>query len=198
MKTFLIVAFCSFTINTFAQLKNASASKTDTIRVFYDNATKSPDHTSPNYIHTNPPVQCYIDNIHVGEIANISYLNPDEILTFDVDKKSSKIFITTKKPGNFNFLTLQEIKNKYVKSSNPIALYLIDDKLIKDSHQKIDEKYILSIQVSASDSFASFKDTQMKFDIIKITTRSKENLKKAGTIMIRGNSLSSVIPNKKS
>lgn len=198
MKAFLIIALCTFTISTFAQLKSTSANKTDTIRVSYDSDAKTRNHMSPDYTHNNPPVQFYVDNVFIGENAGISYLNPDEILSLEVDKKSRKIYMTTKNPAKLNFLSLQEVKNKYVKSSNPVALYLIDDKLIKDSHQKIDEKYILSIQVSASDSFASFKDAQMKFDIIKITTRSKENLKKANTIMIRGNSLSLVIPNEKS
>jgi len=185
MKPYFTVIICLFTIKTFAQVKPGNQVATDSIKITYD---------------TNVPVQrqiqYYVDNIYVGDNTLTFHFDPDQILSLDVDKESSKIFITTKNPANFNFLSLQAIRNKYVKSSNPTALYLLDGRVVKDNTQKIDEKYILSIQISTSDSIVSLKDAQVKFDVIEISTRSKENLKKSNTLMIRGNSTASTVSNR--
>lgn len=172
-------------MQSFAQVKPGHQMATDSIKIAYD-----------TNVQTHNQLQWYVDNIYVGDNTLPCHFDPDQILSLNVDKESSKIFMTTKNPANFNFLSLQEIRNKYVKSSNPSALYLLDGRLVKDHSQKIDEKYILSIQISTSDSIVSLKDAQVKFDIIEISTRSKENLKKSNTLMIRGNSTASTVSNR--
>ncbi|NQX37394.1 hypothetical protein SAMN05421820_103625 [Pedobacter steynii] len=182
MKPYFTIIICLFTIKTFAQVKPGNQVARDSIKITYDTNVQR----QPHY---------YVDNIYVGDNIFI-HLDANQILSLDVDKESSKIFITTKNPASFNFLSLQEIRNKYVKSTYPRALYLLNGKLVKDHSQKIDEKYILSIQISTSDSIASLKDAQVKFDVIEILTRSKENLEKANTLMIRGNSTASTFSNR--
>jgi hypothetical protein len=185
MKPYFTIIVCLFTIQTFAQVKPGHQVATDSIKVTYD-----------TNVQTQHQPKCYVDNIYVGDHTLIFHIYPDQILSFDVDKESSKIFMTTKNPANFNFLNLQEIRNKYIKSSNPTALYFLDGRLVKDNTQKINEKGILSIQISTSDSIVSLKDTPVKFDVIEILTRSKENLKKANTLMIRGNPTVSTLSNR--
>lgn len=192
MKILYALTLGLLTMNAFGQTKEADLIKpkgivevTEAIRVVYNN----------NVTAINQPVW-YLDSIPMGKSQLV--FNPDDIKNLAVLKDASEgagsgeVYITTKKDKSYNFLTLEEIKEKYVKSPQPVAIYMIDGKLIQTdlSTYKVDEKYILSISVLSSDDFSYLKEEQRKLSIINIITRTKENIEKANVIHIRGSNTS--------
>ena len=131
-----------------------------------------------------------------GKIVNnqaIENINPESIEKIKVDKNPDykndvnspgKIFITMKKTWEPELISLNELKTKYTKTSNAPTLFMLNDKTIKADYNEylVDEHYILKIEVE------NIKNTgeELDLNIIRLITRTKENLEKANTIYLRG------------
>lgn len=149
----------------------------DTVTVTYEKSEANPVAGLPVW---------YIDSIPMGQSKPIFNIDDIENISVKKDGKTGMIYIATKKPEQHNFMTLEAIKAKYIKTALPVAIYMVDNEIIKDiSYYKIDEKYILNIKILASGDLPYLKE-EKKFTIINIITRSKENIKKASVIYIRG------------
>ena len=109
------------------------------------------------------------------------------IVSIEVKKNSQvgEIYITTKEDDNLTMLTPLQIKEKYATSAENSVLYFVDGNLIDDINTKIEEDYILSINVVASGN-VDVLDGNAKISLIQIFTKSKENLTKAAEVRIRG------------
>ncbi len=119
--------------------------------------------------------------------------DPHKIESFDVTANTVKIegiqytrqfHIKTKAGSDLKPVSLADLKNKYGKSGSRPVLFMVDGELIASDYDEysIDENYILRISID------NFKNTKEDIDmrIIKVLTKSKENLKKSKEIRIRG------------
>ncbi len=149
---------------------------------------------------TNPKkeVLFFLDSVRIGK--NQLYFDPNEIANIDVVKDTTKqydgrIYIKSKNPKDYNFLTLKNIEKTYSKAVSGSTLFMIDNVILKDniSTYKIDSIYILNVEVLKSTEIEYLKDTLPLLKIINIRLKTKENLDKANTIHLRGTDYS--LPN---
>jgi hypothetical protein len=127
----------------------------------------------------------YLNGVSMGKTKYI--MATRHILSIDVKKNTQfgEIYITTKEEDNLTMLTPVQIKEKYATSAEKSVLYFVDGNLIDDINTKIEEDYILSINVVASAN-VNVLDGNAKISLIQIFTKSKENLTKAAEVRIRG------------
>jgi hypothetical protein len=127
----------------------------------------------------------YLNGVSMGKTKYI--MATRHILSIDVKKNTQfgEIYITTKEEDNLTLLTPLQIKEKYATLAEKSVLYFVDGNLIDDINTKIEEDYILSINVVASAN-VDVLDGNAKISLIQIFTKSKENLTKAAEVRIRG------------
>ncbi|MEI6752872.1 MAG: hypothetical protein WCK78_06870 [Paludibacter sp.] len=132
-----------------------------------------------------------------GIKSNSSFLrtfNPKFIDSIRVDKKEIKIdntkhygqiYVKTKSEYNPKLISLTELKQKYTKQSGMSTIFMIDNDIIKENYPDyfVDEKYILKIIVDILEN----KKEKLHVQIIRLITRTDENIKQANEIIIRGN-----------
>jgi hypothetical protein len=182
MRTYLLLAALAFTGNVFGQVtpgkKLAQVTASSPVTVSYVKANDT------SQIHGNP--KYYINGINYGSAGAV--FNADNIEAIDVEKEDSKILITLKTGYKPSFITLDQLKKKYVDSKNPAAIYILDGNLVTNNLQMIDENYVMNIKVYRPANMTYLKDQVNSVDIINISSKSKANLEKANAIYIRGNS----------
>ncbi|HMI05727.1 MAG TPA: hypothetical protein VK541_24780 [Pedobacter sp.] len=149
--------------------------KTDSIKVYYE--SEKPFH------HHADSLEYYIDSVLVKN-ANMGMFEPIQIENINI-VKGYKIYITLKKDVPFNLVTFQSLGDKYLKRKKATGvIYTVDGKLVTDAEALINEKHILSISIAADQLISSLPG--VKVTILKVLTRSKENIEKANTVYIRG------------
>jgi hypothetical protein len=86
--------------------------------------------------------------------------------------------------GKVQIVSIDNYLPKYTNLNNKPTLFMIDGNLVNEgsSDYIIDAKNILSITVDA----LNIKDEQIDLALVKILTRSEENIKKSKEIRIRG------------
>ncbi|WP_152541996.1 hypothetical protein [Pedobacter sp. V48] len=176
MRLLFMLTFCLFAITAVGQTSPVS----DKVNVVYEkDAKKLPAGIQPKY---------FLDSVLIGSCLPLFSQEEIKNIHVSTDSKIGEVYVMTKNPGVFRFMTLEEIKNKYVKSPSPATLYMIDNDLVKGNiaNLKIDENYILNINILSESDFGSLKGAVKDIDIIKITTKSKENLERADQVYIRG------------
>jgi hypothetical protein len=148
--------------------------------------------TSFAYGQSSKPAY-FIDSVKVGPyLANFS---PQKIESIYVSKEfvdttnnlSGAIYITTKKPNNFNFLGVNDIKKAYKIEANGPTIYMLDKEFIIDTqHFKIDSSFIYKVDVIKGVEFQDLKNDLPNLTIVKIYTDTKDN--RPSGIIIRGKS----------
>ena len=127
----------------------------------------------------------------------LNYINPDEIESVNVIKTdtiinhnhySGQIYIRSKNPKKFNFLSLEQIKSEYTKVRKSDVIYMVNGEFIKEHVDtfKLDRNYILTVEVTNSNEFYNFRKSDTKFDIINILVKTKEKLDAKNKILLRG------------
>lgn len=129
-----------------------------------------------------------------GEIVNqtvIKTIDPQLIDSIHVEKKEivikdkkyyGQIFLKMKKEYQPKLISLTDLKSKYLSQTSTPAIFMIDDEIIKGAYENylVDEKFILKIVVD------NMEEKEQKLEIIRLLTKSEENIKKAKEIRIRG------------
>ena len=107
---------------------------------------------------------------------------------FDSAKQiHGKIFITSKDPKSYHFMTIPEIANNYKRDIKMPAIFMLDNEFLKDiATFKIDSSYILKVEITTAAEIEYLKNTFPDLTIFKIITRTKENLDKQNQVRIRG------------
>ena len=121
----------------------------------------------------------YLDSQSVN-FTNI-YLNPDNIQRVTVWKAplgdpltSGKVYLTLKQPFT-SFLTLSAITSKQTLLPTKNIVYVIDDKLIKDtSGIRIDPSLVLSVDTYNMSDVHYIGDAGTKMGMIIIRTNNKQ------------------------
>lgn len=134
-------------------------------------------------------VACFVD----GELMDPSVLktiNPSWIEHFSIKKDAIEI-AGKKYPGQIHveikegchprFVSLNDLKGKYIPDNHQPTLFMINDDFVKEDYNSfwVDEKYILKIIVDKVETL------EKPLTIIRLLTRTEENLKEANTIYIR-------------
>ncbi|MFV8354446.1 hypothetical protein [Flavobacterium sp. XS2P14] len=138
----------------------------------------------------------FIDSNLIARNA-IEYINPNEIESVNVIKKDTiinavlfhgQLYITSKNPKKYDFLTLEKIKNEFTTIKNNDVIYMVNGSFIKDNIDtfKLDRNYILKVEVTNSEEFYNLRENTAKFDIINILGKNKENLDHKNKILLRG------------
>ena len=149
--------------------------KKDTIQVKYSQQQQKQDNATAYFIN--------------GVLLDIKnpIFSPEEIISIEIKNEtpSGEIYIKTKNDGKLVFLTPLEIKKKYAKLATSSAIYFVDGHLVDESLIKIEEGYILSVNVTLPKEM-KLKGANRNLSLIQITTRSKENVEKSKQIRIKG------------
>lgn len=144
---------------------------------------------------TNPKKEaaCFLDSKLIHENV-LPYFDPNAIQSVNVAKGdtlingkmySGKIFISTKSPNSYVFLSLNAIKEKYTTSKNPKTIFMINGLFIKKEMETyaITEDAVFKVTLINTIEFDHLKNENI--DIVSILTKTEENLKKDNTIIIR-------------
>ena len=138
----------------------------------------------------------FVDSTQVAT-KMMQYMDPNEIESVNVDKKDvsingklyhGQIYITSKNPTKYNFITLDQIKSEFTKIKSSEIIYMINGEFIKEDLKALvlDRNYILKVEVTNSNDFYNLRESNIKFDIINIILKTKENLDAKNNIILRG------------
>lgn len=95
-----------------------------------------------------------------------------------------KISIKTKAGYEPQFISLNNIKLQHTLIRNEPVLFMIDDEFVKEDYDQylVDLKYILKIIIDKID----LPDNKHPVNVIRLLTRSEENIRKSKEIHLRG------------
>lgn len=169
MKLLALIFFMSLTLTSYGQTTKTINANPKKVVLFFLDSTQ---------INKN---QLYFDQ---NKIANISVVKERDT-TNQID---GRMYIKSKNPKDYNFLTLKGIEKAYAKSVSGSTLFMIDNMILKDgiSTYKIDSTYILNVEILKSTEIESLKNSLPFLTIINIKLKTKENIDKANVIYIRG------------
>ncbi|MCU7551173.1 hypothetical protein OCK74_18780 [Chitinophagaceae bacterium LB-8] len=197
MKKILVLIAILFATNAFGQSTNDK----DT-RVVIDSKKAGDNDTGIKVI--------YVDKIYADKISNmyqpayfindklvsqtlVATLNPGLIESVHVVKGSlqinnreydGQIHIKTKSLYNPKLISLNALKEKYTNLKGKSAIFMLDGNIVNADYDnyEVDENYLLAIIV---DKVENLKEN-IHLGLIKILTKSEENIKKMKEIRIRG------------
>jgi hypothetical protein len=198
MKRILLLIFILSSFNLISQTPvdtlagKLSGLKTG-VRVIYSENDTVPVVVNLKEGNKGPNVLFYLNEEVVdGQIINA--INPNQIKEVKVEKESIQfnevnydgiIYIRTKENYTPKFISLNELKEKYLNlSEDASTLFMLNDKIINTDYDSfiVDEKYILKIETQAIKN----SKEQLDMNVIKVITRTKGNIEKANTIIIKG------------
>lgn len=192
MKKTLFTLLLFVAINCFGQVKSEEVNglkiTNNEIRVEGDTIINV---IYKNNIETNNKPAYFINEKLVNE-SILTTINSNEIKSVNIEKSdveienvkySGKIKITTKNKYKPKLISINNLKNKYVKTEKSEIIFKIDNEIINADYDKyiVDEKYILKLIVE------NYEKEKLKICFINIVTKSEENIKKSKEIIIRGN-----------
>ncbi|MCF0057354.1 hypothetical protein [Dyadobacter sp. CY356] len=133
--------------------------------------------------------EIYLDSIKYGSIP---YIEPSKIDSIHVVKETNKvaggqIFIKSKNPKSLHILSVYDISARYTKNALAPTIYMLDNQILKEvSTFRIDSALILKVEILKG-SETDYLNVQFPdLTILKIITRTKENIAKQNEIKIRG------------
>jgi len=162
---------------------NISEKNTD-IQVIYAKKSK----------YLNNKKSAYFLNGKLVSEEFFSNLKSQDIIDLKVDKSDieienvkyyAQIKITTK--DNYyapKLISLNDLKVKYIDVKEKSTVFQIDNQIINGDYEKylVDENHILRIVVDVFEN----ANENVKFNIVKIFTKSKENIEASKRVIIRG------------
>jgi hypothetical protein len=158
--------------------------------------TYSANDTIPAVFHSNNQQEQHQPALYINKklvpYQAIKTIGVDYIQEIKVEKESREmngmvykgaILITTKDGYQPSFISLNALKKKYTKLSDNPVIFLLNEEVIHADYDEylVDEKYILKINI---DKFQNEKEG-LDLTVVKLITRTEENLKEANTIYIR-------------
>ncbi|MCM4154295.1 hypothetical protein DHD05_22140 [Arenibacter sp. N53] len=135
----------------------------------------------------------FVNGKFIGDQSTSDVINPKKIDSIKVEKYDfkkngkefdGKILVEMNPDYRPNYMTLDEIATKYLElNANPI-IYQIDKNVIDidSSEYLVDESFILKIILDEINT----TERGTKVNLVKLITKTPENIKEANKIMIRG------------
>lgn len=98
-----------------------------------------------------------------------------------------KLSIKTEAGYRPQFISLNNLKLQYTQIKNEPVIFMLDNEFIKEDYDQyiVDLKYILKIIVDKID----LPDNKLQINVIRLLTRSEENIRKSKEIHIRGSEI---------
>ncbi|MCY7293122.1 MAG: hypothetical protein LH615_13170 [Ferruginibacter sp.] len=104
-----------------------------------------------------------------------------------VTNSSGKIYITSKNPKEYNFLSFTDLKNKFIGNNKKSVLLLINGNFIKNpSTINIDSAYIYKVEVESGDDFEELKNLYPNLAIVNIKLNNLNNKNGERAIYLQG------------
>lgn len=187
----ILLAFLSFYVN--GQISPAVSS------IYNSDIHVAHNDTTLKIIFQNIPVSeqepaYYLNGEHINS-SIIQTINPKVITGITIEKVDieinskkyyGQIFITTNMNYQFEFVTLTDLKLKYSNLKDAPTLFMINNQLINKDYDNfiLDQNYLLRINVETIEN----PKENFHFNLIRILTKTQENIKKVNEISIRGES----------
>lgn len=201
MQTTLALATILLSLQLIAQSpENILKGKASGVNIFQKKIDLSQD-TTPQVIYLTEKKKhkdvLFFLNGQAFTEHGLEMLDPQDIEGITVKKDSmlvnghmytGQIYIDTKEEYQPKLISLNQLKEKYVKLDNESpTLFMLNDKLIETNYDtfKVDEKHILSIEVQSVNN----SQEDININVIKLISKTEENIKKANTIRLKGESL---------
>ena len=192
MKKTFFISVLLLSIYSFGQVKTEKVNglkiteteinveKDSIIKVVYKSEVEN--NKNPAYFLNEKLVnESILKTINSNEIESVNVEKND----FEIEKVKyyGKIKITTKNNYKPKLISINNLKNKYIKTEISEIIFKIDNEIINADYDKyiVDEKYILKLIVE------NYEKENLKICFINIITKSEENIKKSKEIIIRGN-----------
>ena len=193
MKTIFALTMLFLTFNSFCQeisgiklTDKPNYSENSEIKVFYSDK-------SSEFHSDKKPAGIFVNDKFVGNQEVLNFINQDKIETIKIEKEKfemngteyyGKIYIKMKSDYNPKFLTLKKLSEKYLKLNENPTIYQIDEKVLDKSSNEIlvDENFILKIVVEKINT----SENNTEINLIRLITKTTENIKKANEIRIKG------------
>lgn len=199
MKKISFLAFMILSLNLFGQINiDTLVGKLSGVRIS-EEAIYSENDTIPIVVNLKEAKKetnvLYYLNEKVVDKHVINTLNPNKIKGIKVEKESIAnekvnyngiIHIQTKENYKPRLITLNALKSKYLNLADKTpTLFMLDEKIIDTNYDefKVDENYILKIEVQSVEN----SKEKLNINVIRLITRTKENVEKANTIRLKGN-----------
>jgi len=193
MKKIFFVLSTIITFNTFGQIKpenvkRLNIAKQETVSE-NDTIIKV---TYKNVIEKNRKPAYFLNGVLTNESV-LRTINPNEILTFNIEKENieidtvkyyGKLHLVTKLTYKPKLISLNKLKLKYTNLKEDSTIFKIDNEIVNADYENylVDEKYILKIDIEKFENRAE----KLIFNIINLITKTEENIKKANAIILRG------------
>jgi hypothetical protein len=141
----------------------------------------------PKYEHFLPEI--YLDSVKYGAFPNFDINQIDDMSVAKETKEAprGKIFIKSKHPRSLNLLSIDDINARYRKNALAPMIYMLNNEILKEvSTFRIDSAFILKVEILKG-SETDYLNVQFPdLTILKIITRTKDNIDKQNAIRIRG------------
>lgn len=180
MKKLLLLAAIFQATVSFSQVSASNTTNTSPRIIFADSIA---EHKMPAY---------FINGKFMQQLNFLAF-NPDQIADLNIVKQDisvdgiqyyGQVHIKTKAGYNPKLISFADLKSKYFRLKNQASLFMIDGQIVKGEYNKweIDEDNILSITLETVKN----PGEKIDFVLLKILTKSQENIRKANEIRIRG------------
>ena len=193
MRRILLIVFTTFVLNAFGQ-----TAPLNSVIAGHCNIPGSVENdTIPQVSYLNPgnsePIPAfYINGKHINGTI-LTTLNPMHIESINIVKQdietegtkyNRQIYIQLKPDYQPKIVSLSDIKSKYTSLVKDSSIIMIDQELISGDYCQymVDEKYILKIVVQRIVN----KEENQNINVIRLLTRTEENIKKSQEIILRG------------
>lgn len=186
MTKFFLLSLVFFATDTFGQAIPNKAGVTinyddTTLRVVY--VTKIIDPKLPAYYLNGKLVnETFFDTIDPKLIESINVVK--DSLQIDKVKYYGQIHIKTTNSYNPKIISLMELKDKYTNLKSEPAIFMVDGEIVTTDYDNyvVDENLLWRIIVDKVEN----EKANGNFKLIKLLTKSEENIKKSKEIRIRG------------
>ncbi|HNX54391.1 MAG TPA: hypothetical protein PLG33_04405 [Prolixibacteraceae bacterium] len=195
MKQILIFVITALAMNAFGQIDGLNTKVSPHPEKFEKKGNDSIFQVS--YVNPDDSVRKPIYYINGKLISHIilKTINPQFIDKINVVKRDTvidaknyygEIHIQLKKDYKPKFISLADLKLRYTRQANASSIFMIDDEIISGDYRKyiVDENYILKIIVERID----VNEENLQVNVIRLLTKTEENIKKSKQIWIRGTS----------
>ena len=188
MKKFILFISMLLTVTAFAQnptIKLRTHKEgNDTPKIIYAEE-ENKTHPQPAFFINGKFLNTGVSSLNPNQIDSISVIK--DKITIAGTEYMGQVHIKTKSNYISKIISLNGLKEKYTNSKNKSTIFMIDDNLISGDYNDyfVDENYLISITI---DKVENTKEN-IHIDVIKLITKSEENIRKSKQIIIRGNEL---------
>lgn len=187
----LILLFVTF--NSFSQdiigkksTSKPNYSENSEIKVIYKDSLKK-------FHSKTKPAGIFVNGIFIGDESVLNAINSEKIESLNIEKENfekngkeyyGKILVKMKTEYIPKFISIKELSKKYLNLDKKPTVFQINEDVISEDLNEylVDENFILKIIVNKIET----SEKNAEINLIKLITKTTENIKKANVIRIKG------------